>query len=268
MLGQATGDPGLTWLTMASTWGKQAPSLALCVCPRHLHPNDIFPQDSQGGVLKLSRFGPSKLWEFITPCSDLWSGWGFKKTCSFPWELSNYMSHSTCTHQGQVNCRILVVGSQIVNLIPNLFFIHKLCYKCLNGTCEAIFDIYTSRPFQQYKKHFKTRCFDPCNQTLSFWESRRTPKVPILRVWMSSSHSFKMKLRQPVWFLALLLFITCAANVWMAHVRPFSTFTLQNLSNDIKNTSRRGVLTSFVSCSHHLDIPNQNLFNPYSSKEA
>jgi hypothetical protein len=29
----------------------------------------------------------------------------------------------------------------------------------------------------------------------------------------------------------------------MAHARPFSTFMLQDLSNDIKNTSRRGVLT-------------------------
>jgi hypothetical protein len=29
----------------------------------------------------------------------------------------------------------------------------------------------------------------------------------------------------------------------MAHARPFLIFTLQDLSNDIKNTSRRGVLT-------------------------
>jgi hypothetical protein len=28
----------------------------------------------------------------------------------------------------------------------------------------------------------------------------------------------------------------------MAHVRPFSTSTLQELFNDIKNTSRQGVL--------------------------
>jgi len=44
-----------------------------------------------------------------------------------------------------------------------------------------------------------------------------------------------------VWLRALLLTITCASDVWMAHARPFSTSTLQGLSNDIKNTSRRGV---------------------------
>jgi len=36
--------------------------------------------------------------------------------------------------------------------------------------------------------------------------------------------------------------ITWAADVQMAHARPFSTSTLQGLSNDIKNTSRQGVL--------------------------
>jgi hypothetical protein len=52
---------------------------------------------------------------------------------------------------------------------------HNLCYKYLNGSCEAIFDIYTLRPFKGYKEHFNARCFDPYNQALSFWESRRTP---------------------------------------------------------------------------------------------
>jgi len=32
----------------------------------------------------------------------------------------------------------------------------------------------------------------------------------------------------------------------MAHARPFSTSTLQNLSNDINNTSRKGVLTPAI----------------------
>ncbi len=86
------------------------------------------------------------------------------------------MSHSTCTHWGRVNCRLLVIGSQIGNLTPGLSFVHNLCCKYLNGTCKVIFDIYTSIPFQRYKEHIKARCFDPCNRTLSFWESRRIPK--------------------------------------------------------------------------------------------
>ncbi len=50
----------------------------------------------------------------------------------------------------------------------------------------------------------------------------------------------------PVWLLALLSTITCVADVQMAHARPFLTSTLQGLSNNIKNTSRQGVLTSAI----------------------
>jgi len=46
--------------------------------------------------------------------------------------------------------------------------------------------------------------------------------------------------------MALLLPITWAVNVQMAYARPFWTSTLQDLSIDIKNTSRQGVLTSAV----------------------
>jgi hypothetical protein len=69
-----------------------------------------------------------------------------------------------------------VVESQIVSLTPSLSFDHNLCCRCPSGSCEAILDIYTLRPFQRYKEHFNARCFDPYNRALSFWESRRTPK--------------------------------------------------------------------------------------------
>jgi hypothetical protein len=41
------------------------------VAPLEPHLNGIFSQDSQGGVLKLSRVGLSGLWELISPGSDL-----------------------------------------------------------------------------------------------------------------------------------------------------------------------------------------------------
>jgi hypothetical protein len=69
---------------------------------------------------------------------------------------------------GSVDSQLLVVGSQIANLTPSPSFTHKLCCRYLNGSCKAIFDIYTSRPFQRYKEHLKKRCFDPCNRVLSF----------------------------------------------------------------------------------------------------
>jgi hypothetical protein len=90
-----------------------------------------------------------------------------------------------------------MVGSQIASLTLGPSFDYNLCYKCLNGSCEAILDIYTSRPFQRYRKHFNARCFDPCNQALSFWESRRTSSS---HFWESEFHPhtcFKVGLRQP-----------------------------------------------------------------------
>jgi hypothetical protein len=34
--------------------------------------------------------------------------------------------------------------------------------KCPNAQCEAIFDIYISRPFQWHQEHPNVRCFTPC----------------------------------------------------------------------------------------------------------
>jgi hypothetical protein len=68
-------------------------------------------------------------------------------------------------------------------------------------SCKAILDIYTSRTFQRYKEHPNARCFDPYNQALHFWESRRTRTshfwecefhlhtYPKVGLWLVSSHS-------------------------------------------------------------------------------
>jgi hypothetical protein len=150
VLRQATGDLGLTWLTTTQTRGSHhlPPYNILCVTPWHLH---LFSRDSQGGVLKLSWFELPRLWEFITLYSDLQLRWGLKQTCSSPQGLSNDVLHFTCTHQGQVDSWILVVKSQFVNLTPNPSFDHNFCCKCSNDSYKAIFDIYTSRPFQRYE---------------------------------------------------------------------------------------------------------------------
>jgi len=118
------------------------------------------------------------LCEIITFCSDLWLGWGLKQTCNSLWELSNGLSHSTCTHRGRVDSRLLVVESQTGSLTPGPSFCHNMFCRCPNGPCEPIFNIYTSMAFQWYKKHPNERCFGACNWTLKFWESRRTPKSP------------------------------------------------------------------------------------------
>jgi hypothetical protein len=95
------------------------------------------------------------------------------------------MSHSFCKRQTRVDSRLLVVGSQIASLIPDLSFAHNLGCRCPNGSCEAILDIYTSKPFQRYKEHLKARCFAFCFRALKLWESRRTPSS---HFWEYESH--------------------------------------------------------------------------------
>jgi hypothetical protein len=86
------------------------------------------------------------------------------------------VSHSTCTHRNRVDSRFLVVRSQTASLIPGPSFAYNLCYRCPNGSCEAILDTYTLKPFRRYKEHLNSRCFDSCNWVLNFRESQRTPE--------------------------------------------------------------------------------------------
>ncbi len=132
-------------------------------------------RDSQSGVPKLSWFGLLGLWTVIASRLDIWSGRGLNQYCSSCRELFNVVSHSPSARWERVDSRLLVVGSQTASLTRGPSFAHNLGCICPNDSCEAILDIYTSRPFQRYKKHLNARCFDPCNRLLGFRESRRTP---------------------------------------------------------------------------------------------
>jgi hypothetical protein len=149
------------------------PYSIICVCPRRLHLNVTFSRDSQSGVPKLSRFGLSRLWANITFRPDVQSGQGLNQTCSPPQKISKAMSHSTCRRRIRVDSQLLMVGSQTTSLTPDPSFAHNLGYRCPNGSCEVILNIYTSWPFQRHKKHLNARCFDPCNRLLNVLESRR-----------------------------------------------------------------------------------------------
>jgi hypothetical protein len=121
---------------------------------RRLHPNGTNSRDSQVGVPKLSRncpeivpVGVPGLWELITPDSRIRSRRGLNQSCSPRRDLSN-PGHSQIGCREEVDSRLLVVGSQTASLTPGLSFAHNLGYRCPNDQCEAIFDIYASRPFQ------------------------------------------------------------------------------------------------------------------------
>jgi hypothetical protein len=147
----------------------------LCASSQGPHPNDILSHDSQIGVLKFPKLGLPWLWGPITLCADLRLRWDLEQSYSFRWDLSNGMWHATCTQESRVDSRLLVVGSQIVNLTPDLSFGHNLCFKCPNESCEPILDIYISIAFQWYKELFNPLGFDPCNCPLKIRESTGTP---------------------------------------------------------------------------------------------
>ncbi len=169
------------------------PYSILCSSLPHLHPNGYFSRDSQSGVPKLSRFGLPGLWAFITSRPKLRSGRGLNQSCSSPRELFNCVSHSTCTHWNWVDSWLWVVGSQIANLTPGPSFDHNLCFKCPNGSYKAILDIYTSRPFQRYKKHLNSSVLTPAI-TLWVFESPGGLQVPFSGVWVATSTSLKVGL--------------------------------------------------------------------------
>jgi hypothetical protein len=81
------------------------------------------------------------------------------------------MSHVVCKQPTQVDCWLLVVGNQIINLAPGLSFGHNFCYKCSNGQCEPILNIYVSIAFQGYKELLEAMSFDPYNCGLKIQES-------------------------------------------------------------------------------------------------
>jgi hypothetical protein len=125
------------------------------------------------------------LWELITPNYRVRSQQGLNQSCSSPQELSTAVSHSRIRHWEEVESWLLVVGSQIVNLTPGPSFAHNLGCRCPNDQCEAILDIYASRPFQWHQEHLNVRCFGPCCRTLKIQESRRTPSP---QLWECEFH--------------------------------------------------------------------------------
>jgi hypothetical protein len=147
-------------------------------------------------VPKFPQLGFLQLWGPITLRVDLELKWVLKQSFSPCQDLSNDMLQPTCTQGNQVDSQLLMVGSQIANLTPDSYFGHNLCFRCPNGWCEPILNIYVSISFQWYKELVNPLGFDPCNCSLNIWESTGTqiPKVEIpLGMWGSiPSHSFAL----------------------------------------------------------------------------
>jgi hypothetical protein len=198
VVGQVKGDLRLIRLTTTQTRGSHhLPSYSiLCPSPRGPHPNDFLSLGSQMGVSKLPMFGLPRLWRFITLCADLRLGWGLNQSCSSRQELFNGMLHATYMQGNVVDSWLSVVGSQIANLTPSPSFGHNLCFRCLNGSCKPILDIWFSIDFQWYKELLNAMGLNPYNHALKIQESTGTPTPKmgiLLGVWGSiPSHSLAL----------------------------------------------------------------------------
>ncbi len=153
MLGQATGN--WTHLTHHGPDSGEATTFPLIVFSAPLHRGYIevalfpgTPKLESRNCPEIVPSGVPGLWELITPDCKVGSQRGFNQSCSPRRVLFNDVSHSQIGCREEVDSRLLVVGSQTAGLTPGLSFAHNLGCGCPNGQCEAIFDIYASRPFQ------------------------------------------------------------------------------------------------------------------------
>jgi hypothetical protein len=75
-------------------------------------------------------------------------------------------------------------------LTPGPSFGHNLCFRCPNGSCKPILDMYVLRSFQLYKKLPNPMGFDPCNRSLKIRESTRAHEMWLIG-FTFGSHPYK-----------------------------------------------------------------------------
>jgi hypothetical protein len=126
------------------------------------------------GSPKIPKVGSPTTLGRITLCADLRLKRSLKQSFSPHWKLFNGMLQTTCTQENRVDSPLLMVKSQIANLTPDFSFGHNLCFRCLNGSCEPILNIYVSIAFQWYNEVFNPIGFDLYNCFIKIQESTRT----------------------------------------------------------------------------------------------
>ncbi len=165
-------------------------------------------------VSKFPKLRLSQLWGPITLCADLQLRWGLKQSNSPCQNIFDNMLHATYMQGNRGDSQLLVLGNQIGNLTTNPSFSHNLCFKCPNGSCEPILNIYVPRAFQWYNELFNPMGFNLYNCSLKIWESIKTP-TPKMGAHLECGGSFPHT------------FQTMRCNYWASLLAPPSqAFTL------------------------------------------
>jgi hypothetical protein len=94
----------------------------ICAWPWGLHPNVIFSQDSQVETPEIPKIRTPITVEVHNFYVDFRSRCGLKKSCSLHQKFSNNIWHATYTQVNKGDSRLLLIWSQIGNLIPDLSF--------------------------------------------------------------------------------------------------------------------------------------------------
>ncbi len=109
------------------------------------------------------------------------------------------MWHTTCTYIFQGDSWLLVGGSKIGTMIPNLFFGHNLSFKYLDESCKFILDI--SKTFNWYKEIFNLTNFDPLKYFFEdlrlHRDSNSESENPLGNVWINSLTLSRVKMWLP-----------------------------------------------------------------------
>ncbi len=161
------------------------PYSILYVAPPRPRSSDSLSRDSQSGVPKLSQFGTLRTLGHhnFSPQPPI----GTRSKPIFYLSSRAFQRYVALPHRTSGSDRFLTFCGRESNCQFDfgLSFAHNLGCRCPNDSCEAILDIYTSRPFQWYQEHFNARFFDACNQALNFRESQRTPNP---QLWECEFH--------------------------------------------------------------------------------
>jgi hypothetical protein len=131
----------------------------------------------------------------ITPDYRVRSQRGLNQSFSPSRDLFNAMLHFQIGCREEVDSRLLLVGNQTASLTFGPSFAHNLGCRCPNDQCEAIFDIYVSRPIQWHQENPNAMCFGSYCRALNIRESWRTPNPQLCNRWASPPHLAKMGLQ-------------------------------------------------------------------------